>query len=129
MTAAELQDSQAAYPVVITRPRQLNRTLAKKTVNGHNRLVVQILRRKVATQDKQSQKVGDSVTDHTQNLRERAESALGHHATQLLHRLSSELPSAAVRHELLVHQIELEMQNDELRLKQAEIDISNARWL
>lgn len=82
----------------------------------------------MATQDKQSAKVGDSVTDLTQNLRERAESALGHLATQLLPGQSSELPSAAVLHELRVLQIELEMQNAELRRKQAEIDTSNARY-
>ena len=105
-------------------------TLANKTVNGHNRFVVQILRREVATQDKQSAKVGDSATDLTQSLRERAESAQGHLADSSPEQFSALSPAEAqqVLHELRVHQIELKMQNDELRRKQAELDTSNARY-
>src|ERR1035437_5978268 len=105
-------------------------TLANKTVNGHNRFVVQILRREVATQDKQSAKVGDSATDLTQSLRERAESAQGHLADSSPEQFSALSPAEAqqVLHELRVHQIELKMQNDEWRRKQAELDTSNARY-
>ena len=124
---------QQAYQASGAVSVQQRLTLANKTVNDHNRFVVQILRREVATQDKQFPKVGDPVTDLTQHLRERAESALEPLADCLPELFSALFPAEALQvlqvlHELRVHQIELEMQNVELRRKQAEIDASNARY-
>ncbi|HEY8907103.1 MAG TPA: PAS domain-containing protein, partial [Rhodoferax sp.] len=87
----------------------------------------------MATQNKQSARVGDSATDLTQNLRERAESALGHLADSLPELFSALFPVEALQvlkvlQELRVHQIELEMQNEELLRTQAELDTSNARY-
>ena len=81
----------------------------------------------------ESERVADGVSDRsdsTQSLNQRAQSAL-----QQRRNLSTEsiaaMPPAAVQqalHELQVHKIELELQNEELRRMQVELDSSNARY-
>ena len=64
------------------------------------------------------------------NLRRRAEERLRERGDELLEReraLSDE-ESKPVLHDLRVHQIELEMQNEELRRTQAELEASRARY-
>ncbi len=64
------------------------------------------------------------------SLRQRAESVFGCSPDHLSEQLEVTLPAATQRtlHELRVHQIELEMQNEELRRTQAELDSSQARY-
>jgi PAS domain S-box-containing protein len=65
-----------------------------------------------------------------QSLRQRAEATFDKSVTPLLEPIEA-LPPAAIRqmfHELRVHQIELEMQNEEMRRAQAELAVSRARY-
>ncbi len=66
----------------------------------------------------------DSVTESAQQLRKRAEQQLQQTAQPAI------APEAAQQliHELQVHQIELEMQNDELRRQQQEVERLRARY-
>ena len=63
-------------------------------------------------------------------LRQRAEAAFLKKAAQPQERLEARLPEATRQalHELRVHQIELEMQNEELRLAQEALDVLRARY-
>src|ERR1039458_7121696 len=63
-------------------------------------------------------------------LRRRAEEMDRGEAAQWPENLAGLSPAETWRtlHELRVHQIELEMQNDELRRRQAELDASRARY-
>jgi len=62
-----------------------------------------------------------------QNLRQRAEKLF--RASELLSPdLTSSDATKELLHELQVHQIELEMQNDELRRNQQELDVARARY-
>jgi diguanylate cyclase (GGDEF)-like protein/PAS domain S-box-containing protein len=64
------------------------------------------------------------------SLQQRAEAALGQRATQSPEQFAALSPEAAQRvlHDLQVHQIELEMQNVELRRVQNELDAERARY-
>ena len=64
------------------------------------------------------------------SLQQRAEAALGQRATQSPEQFAALSPEAAQRvlHDLQVHQIELEMQNVELRRVQSELDAERARY-
>ncbi len=63
-------------------------------------------------------------------LRERAEAALREKSAQAAENTAALSPEAIRRmvHELRVHQIELEMQNEELRRTQAELEVSRSRY-
>ena len=71
-----------------------------------------------------------SATSSGLRLRQRAEAAFREQAAQLPADRAALSPEATQRllHELQVHQIELEMQNEELRRKQAELEVSCARY-
>ena len=73
----------------------------------------------------------DSVTNLMQSLYQRAEAALGQRVNQSPAQFAALSPAQAQRtlHDLQVHQIELEMQNEELRRKQVELDESLARYV
>ena len=60
------------------------------------------------------------------SLRERAEARAREEDAEIADRSPSEL--RAILHELRVHQLELEMQNDELRRAHAELEVSRARY-
>ena len=60
-------------------------------------------------------------------LRERAESLLSASSEEELV-TSSPFEAKQMMHELLVHQIQLEMQNEELRSAQQQLDVSQARY-
>ncbi|TSA08194.1 MAG: PAS domain S-box protein [Comamonadaceae bacterium] len=64
------------------------------------------------------------------SLQQRAEAALGQRATQSPEQFAALAPEAAQRvlHDLQVHQIELEMQNEELRRTHAALDTSRAHY-
>jgi PAS domain S-box-containing protein len=66
-------------------------------------------------------------TKSSQTLRARAEQKLTSGASAT-HKLPSHEESNLLLHDLQVHQVELEMQNDELRLAQAELDAARARY-
>ena len=69
-------------------------------------------------------------TDVTRALREHAEVVSRRQSAQAPDRLLALSPAATreLLHELQVHQIELEMQNDELRRAEHELDVSRARF-
>ena len=67
-----------------------------------------------------------SKGDQGRSLRERAEAQTRRMEADALPRSAAE--SDALLHELRVHQIELEMQNEELRRAQLALDISRARY-
>lgn len=71
-----------------------------------------------------------NLPDSTPELRKRAEEKARQNAAQAPEALSALSPEESRRmlHELRVHQIELEMQNEELRRAQAELDASRARY-
>ncbi len=72
----------------------------------------------------------EDSTEDTTELRQRAEAAMKAPETGASVPLEN-LPPEAVRkmlHELRVQQIELEMQNEELRAAQADLDVSRARY-
>jgi PAS domain S-box-containing protein len=73
---------------------------------------------------------GSPVADAGQALRRRAETLAGERAGEMPENLEVLSPEAARRalHELRVHQIELEMQNEELRRTEEELEISRARY-
>ena len=65
-----------------------------------------------------------------QSLRQRAEAAFDESASPLLEPIET-LPTEVIEqmfHELRVHQIELEMQNEELRRMQEELNVAYARY-
>jgi PAS domain S-box-containing protein len=64
---------------------------------------------------------------HEAELRQQAEAVAWSRDAQAQHSLSAE-EARRLLHELQVHQIELEMQNDELRQAQAELEVSRARY-
>ena len=71
--------------------------------------------------------MSDKQTESNQSLRRRAEEKItpGAVTTQKVQSLDE---ANLLLHELKVHQIELEMQNDELRLAQAELESSRTRY-
>ncbi len=74
---------------------------------------------------------GDSVTNLVDSLQQRAEAALGQRTTQSPEQFAALSPEAAQRvlHDLQVHQVELEMQNEELRRTHAALDTSRAHYV
>lgn len=76
-----------------------------------------------------SKSTSSSETD-SQALRRRAEALAGDIARKLPESAEDLLPEAARQalHELRVHQIELEMQNEELRRIQEELELTRARY-
>jgi PAS domain S-box-containing protein len=82
-------------------------------------------------QDNRSKEAVDSSAGSGQDLRQRAE-ALARERAVRTPEDSAALSPEEVRktiHELRVHQIELEMQNEELRTAQAQIEAGRARYL
>ena len=73
---------------------------------------------------------GSTETDAGQALRTRAEALAGERAGERPEDLEAPPLQVALRalHELRVHQIELEMQNEELRRTQEELEVSRARY-
>ena len=73
---------------------------------------------------------GSTEADAGQALRKRAEALAGERAGEMPENLEALPPEVALRalHELRVHQIELEMQNEELRRTQEELEVSRARY-
>jgi PAS domain S-box-containing protein len=67
------------------------------------------------------------LTQADKELRERAESLLVT-SSELERVTSSSLEVKRLMHEVLVHQIQLEMQNEELRSAQQQLDVSQARY-
>jgi PAS domain S-box-containing protein len=66
------------------------------------------------------------MSGHTKNIRQQAEEKLAAQAIAAPPALPEDLER--ILHELRVHQIELEMQNEELRHAQRELDASRARY-
>ena len=73
---------------------------------------------------------GSSDSHSGQTLRQRAEALADERAGEMPENVEVLSPEAARRalHELRVHQIELEMQNEELRRIQEELEISRERY-
>jgi PAS domain S-box-containing protein len=71
-----------------------------------------------------------SPEDAGQALRKRAETLAGERASEMPEDLEAPPLEVALRalHELRVHQIELEMQNEELRRTQQELEVSRTRY-
>jgi two-component system, chemotaxis family, sensor kinase Cph1 len=77
-----------------------------------------------------SESTRSSAANSEQPLRERAEAIAGERAGEIPEELEQLTPEGTRRalHELRVHQIELEMQNEELRRTQEELEVSRARY-
>ncbi|MBA4396192.1 MAG: hypothetical protein C0394_02200 [Syntrophus sp. (in: bacteria)] len=73
---------------------------------------------------------GAASTDSGQTLRKRAEDVFQEKAAGIPENIEALSPDEVrhTLHELRVHQIELEMQNEELRLTQGKLDASRARY-
>ena len=71
-----------------------------------------------------------TYSGQTDTLRQRAEDVFREKAARMSENLEALSPEETrqILHELRVHQIELEMQNEELRRAQAELDASRARY-
>ena len=88
----------------------------------------------MSSQDKHPSDTDSPATDEhssaAQALRQRAEATFREQAAQSPENLAALSPDATQRtlHELRVHQIELEMQNEELRRTQTELDDERARY-
>jgi diguanylate cyclase (GGDEF)-like protein/PAS domain S-box-containing protein len=84
----------------------------------------------VSTENKQTTSGGDSVTNLIEGLSRRAEAALSQRAGPSHKAFAALSPESAQQllHDLQVHQIELEMQNQELRRTQAELDTSRSHY-
>ena len=84
----------------------------------------------MSTENKQTTSGGDSVTNLIEGLSRRAEAALSQRAGPSPKAFAALSPEAAQQllHDLQVHQIELEMQNQELRRTQAELDTSRSHY-
>ncbi|MEI8174288.1 MAG: HD domain-containing phosphohydrolase [Deltaproteobacteria bacterium] len=84
------------------------------------------------TKEKQFGTDGDATAskDSGRNLRQRAEEVFRGKAAGRAENLEALSPDETrqLLHELQVHQIELELQNDELRLTQGELEASRARY-
>ena len=82
------------------------------------------------TVERSTDLTGSPEADSGQALRQRAEALAGERAGGMPENLEVLSPEAARRalHELRVHQIELEMQNEELRRTQEELEASRARY-
>ena len=80
--------------------------------------------------DPSTDSTGSPEADSGQALRRRAEALAGERAGEMPENLELLSPEVARRalHELRVHQIELEMQNEELRRTQEELEVSRARY-
>ena len=80
--------------------------------------------------DRSTDSTGSPEADSGQALRRRAEALAGERAGEMPENLEALSPEVARRalHELRVHQIELEMQNEELRRTQEELEVSRARY-
>ncbi len=84
----------------------------------------------MSIEKKQHAGAGDSVTNLIEGLSRRAEAALSQRADPSPDAFAALSPEAAqgVLHDLQVHQVELEMQNEELRRAHAALDASRARY-
>jgi PAS domain S-box-containing protein len=71
--------------------------------------------------------MSDKKTASTPTLRQRAEAQVRLETTEAIH--TPPFDEARQLHELRVHQIELEMQNEELRRSQHELEVSRAHYL
>jgi PAS domain S-box-containing protein len=76
------------------------------------------------------EKNNEPTAGHAGDVRKRAEAAVRKKAAAEGYSRSAPSPEAALRlvHELQVHQIELEMQNEELTRAHAALEVSNARY-
>ena len=82
------------------------------------------------TKRRAKEPTGSPEADTRQALRKRAEALADERAGEMPENLEVLSPEVARRalHELRVHQIELEMQNEELRRTQEELEVSRARY-
>jgi diguanylate cyclase (GGDEF)-like protein/PAS domain S-box-containing protein len=84
----------------------------------------------VSTENKQHAGGGDSVTNLIEDLSRRAEAALSQRAGPSPEAFAAPSPEAArqLLHDLQVHQIELEMQNEELRRTHTALEASRSHY-